>query len=95
MMKRLLWLALLLPGLGSAATLSWDHPGTGVDGYRVYLNGVEVAEVSVKQATVTLPQAGGSYTVTAFDATRESAPSNQLHIFAAPTNLTIIFSAGG
>ena len=79
--------------IADQARLSWDHPGA--DGYRVYQDGAQVADVTEKTAEITLPQAGATYAVSAYRGGVESAKSDPLIVPAAPTNFSITITFGG
>lgn len=83
-------LVLLAVGSVQAATLSWDQPGELPEmGWRIYLDGAEVSDVTTRQADVTLPVTGGTYTVRAYLGETLSAPSEPLVIPAAPSGIKI------
>ena len=69
-MKKLLVVIILLFSVSAyGATFAWDaNSESDLDGYRLYYDGVEIADINETETDVTLPDAiDGYYTVTAYD----------------------------
>ena len=93
----------LLTAAVSTRPLAWDHPGMDqvgnpVDGYFVYSDDVQIADVPDKTANVTVTKAGTKLEVSAYrnnpnGGIIESERSEPLYVMQAPSKITITYEA--